>query len=140
MSFRLRCNTHDRDSPLPLAYISPSGLNSTQCTGPWCPLRTSRSSPSMPCTRTHSSHELPATKRSKSIGWIDADDGGYGRSRLCMYAVSVGDAGMNATARPEVATRRFVVGESSMEVMGSGNLTHLQIVQVRRSHHLQERK
>ena len=43
---------------------------------------------------------------------------------------------MNETVLPEVTTIRFVCGESSIEVIGPGNVMLVVSVRVRRSHHL----
>lgn len=89
----------------------------------------------MPCTRTHSSPRFPVTKRSCRMGWTEADDGEYGRFRLCVGAV-LGKAGINATVSPEVTTSRFVCTESSMDVIGFGKASEVVSFRVRRSHHL----
>lgn len=85
--------------------------------------------------RTHSSVMLPVTNLSCRRGWIDADEGAYGSVRLCVW-FPLGRAGMNETVFPEVTTSRFVCGESSIDVMGSGNLRLVLRFLVRRSHHL----
>ena len=79
---------------------------------------------------------LPVTNRSCRMGWIDADEGAYGRVRLCVW-FPFGSAGMKDTVLPDVTTSLFVCGESSIDVMGPGNVMLVVRVRVRRSHHLQ---
>lgn len=66
---------------------------------------------------------------------MEADDGEYGRVRLCVTE-PLGSAGINATVFPDVTTRRFVCGDNSIDVMGPGNVRFVVSVRVRRSHHL----
>ena len=123
------------NSPLPLANISPSGLNSTQCTGPWCPFRTSLSSPDIEWTRTHSSVRLPVTNRSWCVGWIDADDGQYGKV-ITRVRGPLGICGMRATVFPDVTTSCSICEDSSIEVIGFEKVIVSIIFLLLRSHHL----
>ena len=69
------------------------------------------------------------------MGWIDAEEGEYGRVRLCM-AWPLSNPGMKDTVVPEVTTRRWVCGDHSMDVMGFAKLRVVVKFLVRRSHHL----
>lgn len=57
--------------------------------------------------RTHSSFVLPVTNLSWRIGWSDADDGAYFKSRDIVGPLE-GDVGRNETVFPEVNTIRCV--------------------------------
>jgi hypothetical protein len=78
---------------------------------------------------------LPVTNRSCSSGWIDADDGVYG-SVSEWVPVPFGSTGINATVFPDVTTRRFVCGDSSIDVIALGNVRLVVSFRVRKSHHL----
>jgi hypothetical protein len=70
------------------------------------------------------------------MGWIEADDGEYGRVNECELPLLLGDAGINETVFPDVTTMRPVCGDSSMDVMGFAKLRLSMSCLVRKSHHL----
>lgn len=77
--FGLGCHNLIVPSSLPLANSSPSGLNCTACTGPWCPLPTCSSAPvEAEWRRTHSSELVPVTKVACEMGSSETEEGAYG--------------------------------------------------------------